>query len=330
VDCDELARAGRHADLVGALERGVAAKGDLLCALAADAPDALVGVFGAGHCIGHQCWHQHDPAHLAHDGGSERDPVEHVYDAIDRQVGRVLEQAPDASVVLHLSHGMTSHTGCSQIIEPVVRRISDAIAGPGAVRTFVERYRQSSRYHANRLLRRAGQGDPLLVRLVESSRAAEAIPNNDAHAGIRFNVRGREPRGRIEPDQLPALRDAFVRHLLEVRDLDTDVPVVSAVLDTDDVHPGPRRDDLPDLLVLFHPDARGERVESPLIGRIEKPYLGNRTGDHRPGGLLAIRSTGTAATTGDAVRTVDVAPSIAALLGTALRATDGRACLQPA
>jgi predicted AlkP superfamily phosphohydrolase/phosphomutase len=313
VNCDELAVAGRHAELVDVLERNVALKGDLLVGLAGEARDALVAVFGASHCVGHQCWHQPDA-------------VVSVYEAIDRQVGRLLERVPDADIVLHLSHGMSSHSGCSQIIKPVVRRISDAVAAPGAVLAFVERYRQGARYHRNRWQLRAGVGgDRQLVGLVESSRAAEVIPNNDAHAGIRFNVRGREPRGRIEPSDLPAVRAALVRHLLDVRDLDAGVPLVAEVLDTDDLYPGARRPALPDLLVLFHPEARGERVASPVIDQIEMPYRGNRTGDHLPGGLLAVRTARTSPSTGGghAVRTVDIAPTIAALLGASLRSTEG-------
>lgn len=315
VDCDAYAVDGRHDELVQALLAGVGAKGDLLSALAADGHDALLAVFGGSHCAGHQCWHRPSD-------------VELVYEAIDTQVGRLLDQLPDADVVLHLSHGMTAHSGCAQVMGEVVRRISDHVAPQGASRRFVERYRQGAEYHGNRVRLQAGLGgDRSLVGLVESMHAVSVIPNNDAHAGIRFNVRGRESRGCIDADRLDDVRSAVVLHLLDVQDLDAGVPLVSAVLDTDDFHPGPCRDDLPDLLVLFHPSARGERVASEVIGEVAMPYRGNRTGDHVPEGLLAVRQRGGGRRDGGAVasvQTVDIAPTLAALLGSSLRVTGGR------
>ena len=315
--CDVDSRAGRLDDLVASLLTNLRAKGDLLQGIVDEGGlDAVVTMFGASHCVGHQCWHLHDSAHpRAGTTPSAGDPVVRVYEAIDREVGRLLERCTGAAVVLHLSHGMRSHTGASQLLDELVARASDALAPASTLRRRRERVYRGLRYHGNRLVRRAGAGDELYVRPLDASLLAFAVPNNDAHGGIRLNLRGREPRGRVAATDADSVRRELTAMLLEVRDLDTGTPLIEDVLDVRDVEHGAALARLPDLLVLWHQGALGERVEAPWLGRIERPYRGHRTGDHRPDGVIAVRHPSLQAGASDeAIRTVDIAPLVASIL----------------
>src|SRR4029077_14712280 len=46
---------------------------------------------------------------------------------------------------------------------------------------------------------------------------------------LHYNLRGREPRGRVEPCDVPALRRELERALYALRDPDTGAPVVARI-----------------------------------------------------------------------------------------------------
>ena len=87
--------------------RRVEAKGDCCAELLASKDwDLFVTVFADSHCIGHQCWHLHDPEHRDHDPAIRAelgDPMKAVYRAIDRQIGRLLAQLDGAAWVIFLT-----------------------------------------------------------------------------------------------------------------------------------------------------------------------------------------------------------------------------------
>ena len=112
--------------------------------------------------------------------------------------------------------------------------------------------------------------------------------------------------------------------LLELADADTGRPLVRRVLRVDELFPGDRRDDLPDLLVDWHRDAPVTSAASPTIGEVRGRYDGIRSGDHRPTGLVLVRDDGVAPGPRDhLVDVVDLAPTIAARLGVSLPGAAG-------
>jgi predicted AlkP superfamily phosphohydrolase/phosphomutase len=154
-----------------------------------------------------------------------------------------------------------------------------------------------------------------------------AVNNGEMFGAIRVNLVGREPSGRVEPgrdyqDFCRKLGD----DLLALVNADTGAPVARRVLRTADVHAGPRIEALPDLLVEWNTEEPIDAVRSPRFGTLRKPYVGPRTGHHRREGFLLCR--GPAVVPGELaepVEIVDVAPTIAALLGVELNDVDGHA-----
>ncbi len=104
-------------------------------------------------------------------------------------------------------------------------------------------------------------------------------------------MRGREPCGLLGPhaEAIEEATDLLITALLDLRNDDTGEPAVGEVLRTDDLHRGPRRDWLPDLLVVWDWSAPITSLSSPLIGSITGKAVHVRTGDHRPPGLVLTR-----------------------------------------
>ncbi|MEL7207765.1 MAG: alkaline phosphatase family protein, partial [Actinomycetota bacterium] len=283
------------------LVRGAEARADLTLELDERIhPDLLVSVFSEPHCVGHQAWHLHDARADGHDAAvvaALGDPVRDVYAAVDRGLGRILAGLdPDSEIFVLLSHGMGTHTDPTYLVDDVLLRLD-------AARRF-ERARRRVQA-GERLVARLGAAGRIVAPVVESMarrlhrrtfdwiHAASPAdrrwfqqPNNEPEAGIRFNVVGREPQGIVEPEafddevawlrtQLHALRDAEGRE------------VVRDVLVARDRYAGPALDALPDLFVRWHRrSSMADRLVSPLVGEVHRPYAGARTGDHHPRGLL--------------------------------------------
>ena len=136
---------------------------------------------------------------------------------------------------------------------------------------------------------------------------------------------------------MDALCTQLEHDLLDLRDLTTGKPLVSAVVRTRDVYQGEHLDVLPDLLVEWNPEivlgtatagrsGTGRiRIGSDKIGVIEGENRYCRTGEHRPEGFFV--AVGGGITPGRVERTisiVDFAPTITAMLGVPLPDVDGR------
>jgi predicted AlkP superfamily phosphohydrolase/phosphomutase len=163
-------------------------------------------------------------------------------------------------------------------------------------------------------------------RLLDGHRKCLNIPNNDACGGIRLNVVGREPTGRVQPGaEYDRLCQDLERCLMALTNTATGEPVVRRVLRTADLYQGPRLDYLPDLIVEWTRDAPVASLSSPTLGRIDGLSLTPRTGDHKRDGLwMATGSSVRAGYYADPVSVMDFGPTIAATLGVDLEGVDGK------
>ncbi len=299
--------------------------------------DLFIGAFSESHCVGHQLWHLHDATHPRHapEQAAGRDPVLAVYQAIDAALGRLIAMAgSDVAVLVYTSHGMGARYGGTHLLDEVLRQLDDTRG------TSLQPLRQSIRWARSALpwrrllpsrLRAAGRA--LAGSMTESSYATERrnrtffqAPTNDNCAGVRINLRGREPNGRVEAGgEYDAVCERLTGDLHGLVNADTGDPAVRAVHRADDVFPGEHRDDLPDLVVQWHRDAPIVRLSSPKFAEVRGEPPGPRTGDHRPDGMLVargadIRPRHNAMT----ISVVDIAPTIAAAAGVALEDVDGQ------
>jgi predicted AlkP superfamily phosphohydrolase/phosphomutase len=309
-------------------------------------------VFSESHCVGHQCWHIHDPGHPRHDAEQARivgDPVKQVYAAIDAAIGEVLRDVDDdTTVVVLASHGMGYKYGAQILLERILLGLG--VAAPAHVESPPPPApRVRDRFDP--ILTRAWQGTPKVLQdLLQPVRrplrnwmmpdrmpapplidpAASrcfVVENNHAHGGIRVNLAGREAHGIVQPGaELEALHAELARELMEIVDLDCGKRAVSRVLRTDDLYRGDHRDHLPDLLVEWsdHAPLSKVRLGSPRLGELSGEYRFCRTGDHFPGGMFV--ATGPGIEAGTLARTVsimDFAPTFCRMLDVDLPDVDG-------
>jgi predicted AlkP superfamily phosphohydrolase/phosphomutase len=352
--CDGVRRTARDYEVfVDRLVRGATLKGRLTRTLLARGGwDLFVQVFTEAHCAGHQCWHLHDVAHPSHDvrlAAAVGDPLLRVYQAIDSAIGEILAEADDALVLLVVAHGMSHQYGAQFLLPEILGRLRVASPPPPGPDPGLARA-------AVRLLRRRlppGLRDRLapVVHRVRPGPASDGLPrlsvdpehslcfpvsNGLPVGGIRLNLRGREPAGRLEPGaEADRFSDRLAADLLAIRNLDTNRPLIRRVARTRELYRGDRIDELPDLLVEWADDgplantstgpasAAVVRAASDEIGLLEGVNGWGRTGEHRPGGLIAAAGTGIAPAHLGEIDLLDVAPTILSLVGIEPRGLDG-------
>jgi len=324
-DCNEIKRtaAGIEA-FCGNLKSRIRTK-TTMCKelLSQEAWDLLMAVFAESHCVGHQCWALHDDTHPSHDPALAEavgDPIKEVYVALDAAVAELLgTTGQDTTVFVLASHGMGPHYDATFMLDEILERLDPE------PQTWTRRagvtYRRVWRVLRQRI---PGRPRPQMRSPVDHQRCF-AVPNNSVHGGIRINLVGREPRGRVRRgEECDALFVELRRELLELVNLDTGQPVVRNLVRAADLYAGERLDDLPDFFVEWNREARISRVSSPRIGTIAKEFRGVRSGDHKPEGFFWVQGPGIPAGRRIApVSVMDFAPTVAALLGVSLTAVDG-------
>jgi predicted AlkP superfamily phosphohydrolase/phosphomutase len=270
--------------------------------------DLFLNVLGESHCIGHQLWHLHDPAHPRHDPALaarlEGDPVRAVYRRLDAVIGEHLARlGPEDTAYVCFPHGMTAHNDGAHLFDNVLHRLEWSLDDPGGLgrqtRAAAELARLIPRPLRGRALRAAA---PLLrarTRPTElapvpppSERRWFAAPNNTVVGAVRLNLAGREPHGRVHPaDRREALRWLSQR-LLELVNVDTGGRVIRRCVVSDDVYRRSPDDAFGDLYVEWERSHPIERVWSPSIGTVSVPYDHWRQGDHVREGLVLAKGRG--------------------------------------
>jgi predicted AlkP superfamily phosphohydrolase/phosphomutase len=299
----------------------------------------LLGVFSESHCVGHQCWHLHDPNHAKHDRALVArmgDPVRDVYVAIDSAINEIIEKAGAGTDVIVLgSHGMRSHYDATFLLDKMLQRIEKP--GSGAAAPSAPSHGLTARSVALGMWKRTPPGvrrllaplkEPVKSRIDPNALAARrffAIPNNDAYGAIRLNLAGREPAGRVARDDYDAVCSALERDLLAFTNVETGGAVVRRVWRANEFYRGPLMDHLPDLIVEWNRDTPVSRIRSEKTGEIAGTYEKCRTGDHSNNGIFFMAGDGVAP--GPVNRTVsimDFGPTIAERLGVTLPDVEGR------
>ena len=189
-----------------------------------------------------------------------------------------------------LSHGVGPHYDGDHLIDEALERIERTLRH-GRSLTLAERVVVSRAHDA------VAPRPPIAGRLqrwpARAFRKSFRVPNNEAFAGIRINLEGREPRGRIRPgvelDAYCAALDARAAAAAQRRHGRSGVPARRTLRPA---LPGLEARLLPDLLAEWSRDAEIRALASPTIGRIEGRYAGVRTGDHRPQGLFLAAGPG--------------------------------------
>jgi predicted AlkP superfamily phosphohydrolase/phosphomutase len=158
-----------------------------------------------------------------------------------------------------------------------------------------------------------------------SKTRAFTLPS-DLEGCIRINLKGREPQGIVEPGrEYRELCEEIRARLVGLQDPNTGVPAARRVWVRNEIYPGERQEQLPDLIVTWNDAAPFKSLAAPDIGTIEGETADLRPGTHSPYGFLLAVGAGLPQGQQARGHLVDVAPTVMELLGLSVPAgLDGR------
>ena len=158
---------------------------------------------------------------------------------------------------------------------------------------------------------------------------------------INLNIKGRDPEGLIEPEEVEDFIAELTEALYELRNPDTGERMVAEVMRREDVYTGPLIDRAPDLLIRWVDDQYlavkdyDADPTGPIFGTKQKfgrhgaAYALDQTGTHIIEGIVIIYGKGVRQGVRlEGAQLLDLAPTILHLLDTPIpRAMDGRPLL---
>ena len=289
---------------------------------------AVVG-FGETHCAGHYLW---PPGVRTLDDGSD-DRFERlfaVYAELDEALGALRAGLPRNATLLVVSgDGVRANTGGWHLLPAMLDRLgytslgqSPAAAAP-ARPSLLGRLQQvvpesvKGRIAANlplQLRNRMGLWAQA-ARFNWSRTRAFALPT-DLEGCVRINLKGREPQGTVEPGaQYEDLCHELRARLEELVNPATGAPAVRRAWIRNEIFPGPRQEELPDLMVTWNDEAPIVALTSPRGGTVESANPDGRPGTHSTSGFLLAQGSGIPRGDEGRGRLVDVGPTVLRLMG---------------
>ena len=286
---------------------GVRVRGELYRFLMArEKWDVFFAGFSETHCAGHHFWQFLDSTHPNYDPTDRyglRDTMQLVYQAIDREIGAMLEVHPGTRSLVFSGHGMGPIWHASWNLQEILdllgygkrpgaqpRQREDHEAGVNPWRFIKMVLPGKFQYAVKAMLPKAVQNE-LIFRWYAGSRdwagcRAIAIPNNDSVGAIRLLVEGRDRHGVIAPADYRRTCDEIAAALYSLRDPVTDRPVCLRVSILHEEFDGPFTEGLPDLSVLWDQSFAWDEITSPVFGRLKIRMQDSRSGSHTPRGFL--------------------------------------------
>ena len=320
-------------DLASAVDHETQMLVDLL---GRDEWDLFACAYGQFQCVGHNFWGFEDspaaPAGL-------RTAMLDVYSAVDRGIDALRAAAgPRAVVAVFASHGMGPLTGGVQLLPEVLVRLGLG-SGRGSAATVRSRLPFGVRSTVRRLVpgslrtRLQAAAGSLPSPLASPATRAVALAS-DVNGCVRLNLRGREPNGTVEPGaEAESLLAEIRRALLELEEPERGERIVTGVVTADEAFGPIRHPDVPDLMVRFRTDLGViDACVSERVGLVKAPIrIAHRTGEHLGDARLWLAGMGIPPGEMEDAHSVDVTPTILALLGVpAPPHLDGRALVRSA
>jgi len=307
-------------------------------------PDFACVVFMATDQVGHVAWTQRRATRA--NGQVIADVLLHTYELVDAQIGQLLGVVGEETTVILMSdHGFGDRRGVVDLGGALHRAGIVAYQGRGPVPA--PRVRKHGR--AGGVLGMVEAGLKAILPKELRGRIRQSMtPSLDFAATkawvwgrypkLRFNVRGREAQGVVEPGaELDALRKATCECLLGVTDPADGRPVIETVWRGDEIYPGAPPGDAPDLVAATRDFAYisrdiatgGTRAFLTEEARQAVGWRHEQGGIHRMAGVLVAYGPGVPA--GERIEgatLADLAPTILHLLQAPIpRSMDGRPLL---
>ena len=299
-----------------------------------DAYDLVWVTFLASHLAGHMLWDlsQIDADKL--DDGT-RATLAHaltdIYEHIDRGLGRLVAALPnEADFIVTAPSGMGENMVRVDLLPGMLEAVLNGHgAGGGGAQSRAERFiwrlRGAVPASARAKVAAALHGTltrEVTMRLtavgVDWSKTPAFLLPSDHFGQLRFNVRGRERDGIVDPGATDDLAREIEEGLLSFRDPDGEPTVASVDRSRDVVGEGRRVGLLPDLVVRWREEGSGniDHVSSPRHGVVVRHGAGTgRSGAHLPQAWAVVAPGSSSAAASPAPSVADIVPTACAVLG---------------
>lgn len=300
--------------------------------LAQDQYDLAVIMFVEGHTAAHRLWDYRFKGiryfEAMSEDGNLHTAIRDVYQAIDRQMGQLLQHLPDESNVFVVSlFGMKDLYPTTGLIEAFCRQLEYQVPSHGSLRnpnilTVLRRIIPPEvRARTSLFLPRRWQTRLETNRFHTETNWAQtrafAIPALNT-SFVRVNLRGREPQGIVEPgSEYEHLLNQIEADLQQLVDVRSGKPAVERVIKTAEAfHCGPPQI-LPDLSVEWRSTPYlMDRVRHPKVEFVQAKPQYNRSSYHTFSGFVTAAGPSVRAG-GDLgeVTPLDFAPLFLSLMG---------------
>jgi predicted AlkP superfamily phosphohydrolase/phosphomutase len=292
-------------------------------------PDLAVAVFDETHAATHRFWpYRPEAAGGGFDDEDLRNAIRTIYEATDREIGRLLEAiGEEANVVVFSLFGMQDQYPTEGFNETLCSalgyQVSKASNGGGGhrpidlARRFVpERWRAA----LSRRLPTGPQEALLADRIANGTdwrrTTAFSLPSLYT-AFVQVNLRGREPGGIVDPADYDSVLDRIEADLRELSHPATDEPLIDSVVRTSKVFGDVPPERLPDLFIEWKSGPafldRAIHPRAELVQRIPSYCPGSE--ETMVGFLAAAGPDVTGRGEVGEVASIDFAPTLLGLLG---------------
>jgi predicted AlkP superfamily phosphohydrolase/phosphomutase len=299
--------------------------------------DLAIVVLGALHRGGHRLWDRSSASRAlsAEEGEAFDRALMDLYIECDSSVGRMIEAAGDATVIVFALHGMMINACRNDFLDAMLARVLGGMDADPPRHSVVRRLGE-----ALPLGLRRGVTQRIPTRLRDRIMTSWATGGTDwSHTEaftlradlqgyVRINLIGREAEGIVSGAEYDALCDRLADGLMSFRDADTGDPVVAEVRRPVDVYGrGEREARVPDLVVRWVESTAAAHVAlfSEEYGRVERETPGRipngRSGNHRTEGFFVARGQGIpeGSRLAEAAHIMDLPPTVLRLLGVSCR-----------
>lgn len=261
--------------------------------------DLFMIVLSATDNLAHAVWTYYDPGHPNYytaDGPQFRHGFEASYEKSDAFLGALMERAPGADVIVMSDHGFGTGRPRQYLFNALVRGGFLHYGGAGGgrlthlvtnlyirfpwLRESVKNLRPGNRRQLKRVL-----GSRRLMPGLENTDLArsQVLP---ANFGLQLYVHrsDRFAQGPVQPAEAEEVCRRVSGYLLSLRDPLSGEQVIGKVHRAEEIYPGPRLDQAPDLVIeytnMYRPRASAPRLNPGLEGRHERQGVFLAHGPH--------------------------------------------------
>lgn len=308
--------------------------------------DFAIVKFDATDQVQHYYWKYMDPGHPQFDPkGNKRfgDAILRVYQKMDEIMKSFVEKIDDDTTVVVMSdHGFGFHSGKVIYINEWLKRIGlltpkgsehrRGLLDSSNVYSFSKALVKYVALASKSVLSYKGKDAiqrlfPNLIPNVTSYIQYAGIDWSKTkaygaeHAGIRINVKGREPQGIVEPGkEYEALRNFIIAEAQKLKDPEAGDRIIEKIYNKEDIYQGDWIDETRDLILITKDNACS--INKKVFKDNNKPLVatkrrsGEVNGKHRMNGMLILhgKNVNKGLEIHDS-KIIDVAPTILHLLG---------------